>query len=421
LKILLVTLGSAGDVHPFVGLGLALRQRGHQVQLATNAHFRSLVEKAGLSFAQLGTKQQYQEMIANPDLWHPIKGLRTVFEGGLLPMIQPAYDLIARSHAQSPTLVVSHGIAFGARLAEEKLDVPNVTVHLAPLVFRSVHLPPVYQGMPMRRWMPRWLKRKLFQLGDLLVVERVMAGPINAVRREMDLPPVKSVLDWWNSPRRVIGLFPDWYAPVQPDWPPQLRLAGFPLYDEREVSGLPADLERFLNQGSPPIVFTAGSAMRHAGEFFRQSALACQILGRRGLLVTRHPEQLPTDLPPQVRPVEYAPFSQLLPRCAAFVHHGGIGTSAQGLAAGLPALVVPLSHDQFDNAARLERLGVARSLNRRRYRAPRVAKLLHNLLTDPQAAQNGRTTAARLAKAQPLHTACDLVEEWTGSTSSVPV
>jgi len=184
---------------------------------------------------------------------------------------------------------------------------------------------------------------------------------------------------------------------------------------------LPADLERFLNQGSPPIVFTAGSAMRHAGEFFRQSALACQILGRRGLLVTRHPEQLPTDLPPQVRPVEYAPFSQLLPRCAAFVHHGGIGTSAQGLAAGLPALVVPLSHDQFDNAARLERLGVARSLNRRRYRAPRVAKLLHNLLTDPQAAQNGRTTAARLAKAQPLHTACDLVEEWTGSTSSVPV
>lgn len=411
MNILLITLGSAGDVHPFVGLGRALQQRSHRVTLATNAHFRPLIEQAGLAFAELGDEAQFQQLTANPDLWHPIKGLRTVFELGLRPLIRPAYDLIAREKERGPLLVVSHGIAFGARLAEEKLHIPNITVHLAPLVFRSVHLPPVYQGMPMTSWMPHWLKRKLFQLSDLLVIERVMGGPINAVRREMDLPPVKSVLDWWNSPCRIIGLFPDWFAPIQPDWPPQLRLAGFPLYDAPEIHPLPADLEQFLNQGTPPIVFTAGSAMRHAADFFHQSALACQRLGRRGLLVSRYPEQLPVDLPPHIRPVMYAPFSQLLPRCAAFVHHGGIGTSAQGLSAGLPALVVPLSHDQFDNAARLERLGVSRTLPRRRYRAPKVAALLNHLLTHPQFAQTGRFAAEQFTHTNPLQTACDLIEQ----------
>lgn len=410
MKILLITLGSAGDVHPFVGLGLELQQRGHAVQLATNAHFQPLIEKVGLGFVELGTERQYQELTAKPDLWHPIRGLKTVFNGAILPMIRPAYDLIARGQAQQPLAVVSHGIAFGARLAEEKLGVRNITVHLAPLVFRSVYLPPVYQGMPSMGWMPRWMRRKLFQLSDLLVIERVMAGPLNAQRKALKLPPVHSVQEWWNSPRRTIGMFPDWFAPVQPDWPPQLRVAGFPLYDERDIHALPEELEYFLSRGTPPILFTAGSAMRHAGEFFDQSIQACLKMGRRGLLATGHPEQLPRKLPPQVKVVEYAPFSLLLPRCQAFVHHGGIGTSAQGLAAGLPMLVVPLSHDQFDNAARLERLGISRTLNRRHYCARRVCRVLDELLASPAIARQGRSIAARFVGSRPLQQAADLIE-----------
>ena len=418
LNILLITLGSAGDVHPFVGLGRALQHRGHFVKLATNAHFRTMIEQAGLAFAQLGDEAQFHQLTANPDLWHPIKGLRTVFEGALLPMIHPVHDLIARERDAGPLLVVSHGIAFGARLAEEKLHIPNSTVHLAPLVFRSLHRHPVYQGMPMASWMPRWLKQAMFRLSDLLVIERVMCPPVNTIRREMNLPPIHSVQSWWNSPRRIIGMFPDWFAPIQPDWPPQLRLSGFPLFDQGDMLKLPADLEGFLNQGTLPIVFTAGSAMCHAADFFRQSALACQRLGRRGLLVSRYPDQLPADLPPQIRPVAYAPFSQLLPRCAAFVHHGGIGTSAQGLHAGLPALVVPLSHDQFDNAARLVRLGTAQILPRQRYRAPKVAAMLRQLLTNPRYTQYAHDASERMARTDGLEIAATLVEQMTPATIS---
>src|SRR6185436_13395214 len=98
----------------------------------------------------------------------------------------------------------------------------------------------------------------------------------------------------------------------------------------------------------------------------------CALLGRRGILLTRHREQVPDNLPREVIHIDYAPFSQLLPRCAALVHHGGIGTSAQALASGVPQLVTPFTHDQPDNAARLKRLGGAEVLPSSRYRAHRI-------------------------------------------------
>ena len=138
------------------------------------------------------------------------------------------------------------------------------------------------------------------------------------------------------------------------------RLTGFPLYDEGDVAPLSADLQRFLEAGDPPIAFTPGSANWQGRHFLTESAGACRLLGRRGILLTRHREHVPDPLPPGVIHVDFAPFSRLLPRCAAVVHHGGIGSAAQGLAAGVPQLAMPMAHDQLDNATRLKRLGVAR-------------------------------------------------------------
>src|SRR5262249_53944037 len=160
--------------------------------------------------------------------------------------------------------------------------------------------------------------------------------------------PVRGIMSqWWHSPQRVLGLFPPWYGEPQPDWPPQVRLVGFPLYDERGVEELPGGLADFLATGSPPLVFMPGSANAQAQDFFRAPVEACQRLGRRGLLLPRFPEQLPAPLPPTIRHFNFIPFSQVLPQAAALVHHGGIGTSAQALAAGVPQVVMPLAHDQF--------------------------------------------------------------------------
>jgi UDP:flavonoid glycosyltransferase YjiC (YdhE family) len=187
-------------------------------------------------------------------------------------------------------------------------------------------------------------------------------------------------------------------------------LTGFPLWDEGEVRAPSPELEEFLTADDPPVVFTAGSAMMHAHDFFRISADVCRVMGRRGLLLTQFPEQLPAPLPDGVRHFDYVPFSAVLPRAAAFVHHGGIGTTAQALAAGVPQLVMPLAHDQPDNAARVRGLGVGDFLRPSAYKTPAVVERLNRLLT-PQVKENCRRRARDVAAHKPLETTCRLIEE----------
>ncbi len=161
----------------------------------------------------------------------------------------------------------------------------------------------------------------------------------------------------------------------------------------------------------PPVVFTPGSAMKHGRDFFRVAIEACQRRGGRGLLLARYAAQIPSDLPAGIRHFSYIPFSQVLPRCAAVVHHGGIGTTAQGLAAGIPQLVMPMAHDQPDNAARLERLGVGHGLRPKRFQTPAVVQLLDELLNSSQVTARCREVAAWTRQGDPLGDACRVLEE----------
>jgi UDP:flavonoid glycosyltransferase YjiC (YdhE family) len=299
-----------------------------------------------------------------------------------------------------------------ARVAQETHGVPLATVHLQPSMFPSLYDTPRYPGMPLPRWLPRFFKRwVLHGVAYRGVIDWVLGRPLNAWRAELGLPPAKGVmLDWVNSPQLVIGLFPEWFGPPQPDWPGQVRLTGFPLYDEREQQALSPEVERFLDEGDAPVAFTPGSAMWQGHSFFAASAGACRVLKRRGILLSRHRDHIPRDLPPGVIHVDYAPFSQLLPKCAALVHHGGIGTTAQALAAGVPQLVMPLAHDQFDSAERVRRLGVGSSVPVKRYKAPRVAKELEELLESPRVREQCRAVAAKFDGVDPLGETCDLIE-----------
>jgi UDP:flavonoid glycosyltransferase YjiC (YdhE family) len=244
------------------------------------------------------------------------------------------------------------------------------------------------------------------------LADSYLAKPINELRAELGLPPIRGVIDeWWNSPQRILGFFPDWYRPPQPDWPSQLRLTGFPLYDERGVTEPSEEVCRFLKAGDRPIVFTPGSANVHGHEFFAAAVEACVRLGRRGILLTRFPEQLPAELPACVRHFDFVPFGWILPRAAAVVHHGGIGSTAQGLAAGIPQLIMPMGFDQFDNALQVRRLGVGRELKPAKFRGPAVAEELRVLLDSPAVANSCREVAARSIGVEPLKQACEAIEK----------
>jgi len=219
----------------------------------------------------------------------------------------------------------------------------------------------------------------------------------------------------------VLAMFPSWFAPPRGDWPPSTCLTGFPLWDARDmpVSVLPesteatpsaGELEAFLANGEAPVVVTAGSAAATLHQFFAESVRALQALHRRALLVTNFAQQLPSGLPSTILATGYVPFSAVLPRAALIIHHGGIGTVAQAVAAGIPQLMVPRAFDQFDNAARIERLGLGRTLAAGCYRAAAAAAVIREMLQDEPMRARCRSYAGRIDSAAALGTACGRLE-----------
>jgi UDP:flavonoid glycosyltransferase YjiC (YdhE family) len=410
LNVLLVTIGSSGDVHPFVGLGIALRERGHQVTLVTSSYFRPLAEKAGLAFVDPLPDYDFVAALNNRDIWHPLRGFGVIMRLAVLPSVRPTYRLIAERYVPGETVVVASSLALGARIAQERLGVPTVSVHLSPSLFRSVHETPQLTPHRMPPWLPVPLKRFQYWLADVYA-DRVLAGEINAFRGELGLPAAKRIIDqWWHSPERILALFPDWFAAPQPDWPPQTVLAGFPLYDERGIVEPSPALQKFLAAGRPPVVFTPGSANLHAREFFAAAIDACRRIGRRAILLTRFPEQLPSDLPESVLHADFVPFGWLLPQAAAVVHHGGVGSTAQGLACGVPQLLMAMAFDQFDNAERVRKLGVGDWLRPSRFTAPAVAEKLARLIGNPEVASRCHDIKQKFAGHDTLAIMCREIE-----------
>jgi rhamnosyltransferase subunit B len=419
MNIILVALGSHGDVHPFVGIGMELHRRGHRVRIIAYGHFEQLIADAGLELIPCGTAEEFKRVASDPRAWKRFSGMQTIL-GFVAALIEPIYRLIAENHIDGETIVAASSLALGARVAQDHLGIPTASIHLQPTMLWSAIDPPYIQGTLMPRWMPAWGNRAQYALAELLVLDRILGPTLNGFRKQLGLAPVKRIFGKYShSPQRVIGMFPKWFAPPAPDWPGQVRLTGFPLFDERGITKLPDDLLHFLNEGEPPIAFTPGSAMWQGHQFFDQSAQACALLGRRGLLLTRHLDHVPKDLPPNVRHVEYAPFSELLPRCAALVHHGGIGTSSQALAAGVPQLVVPHAHDQPDNAARLVRLGVARKVEVGKYRRKKAATALRELLESADVRNSCAHTAKRFSNANAISDTCDLLEQLLPANATV--
>jgi UDP:flavonoid glycosyltransferase YjiC (YdhE family) len=259
------------------------------------------------------------------------------------------------------------------------------------------------------------LKRAFWWFGDRFMVDPHLVPALNSLRADLDLAPVhRPFTGWLNSPDLVIGLFPDWFGGSPPDWPPQLRQVGFPLYDEADVCAPDEKLEAFLREHEPgggPIALTPGSANRHGREFFAAGLAAARELGRAVICLTAFPEQLPDPLPDHAFHTSYAPFSRVFPRCSAVAHHGGIGTLGQALAAGVPHLVMPLGFDQPDNAARLKNLGVGDWLAPDKFEAAAVAAKLDALIGSAEVVRACARRRDELAGRDAVGTACELLEE----------
>jgi rhamnosyltransferase subunit B len=416
MHAVLTPVGSAGDVNPFAIVGRELRRRGHRVTLIAPEVFAGVASNAGLDFVSVGTAQEYERATNNPDLWHPRRGVAVALTE-VVRHLRPAYAALERVSEPNETMIVGHALSFFSRVFDETHRVRAATLHLAPSIFRSDFKQPVLpSGSDLSGW-PRWAKRALWWGIDRFGVDPIVAPALNAWRAELGLPPASRIFNsWFHSPQRLIGLFPDWFGDPQPDWPPQLRLAGFALSDEscapdEQPRGLSSDLEQFVGAPGAPIVFTPGTANRHASAFFRAAIDATAAIGRRAVLVTSYREHLPVSLPRHVHHASYTPFDWLFPRASAIVHHGGIGTCAQAFAAGVPQLLMPMGFDQPDNAARIARLGVGEAIVPAKFTGERVAAALTRLLSSDHVASACRRWSGETNGVNGVRNSCDLLEE----------
>lgn len=406
MKILIATFGSLGDVLPFIAIAQELTRRGHEPRLFANGSFATAAERAGVPLVPTGTAEEQASVLRDPGSTDPLKAL-ALLSRMLTQGLRRTVELMEREHEPGRTLVVGSSMAWAARTFAERHRVPAATLHLSPSWLRSEYRAPAFSPLGHLEGAPRFVKRWLWSMMDRRYLDPLFTEPFNRIRAELSLPPVTRVYhDWVHQADLTLGLFSEWFAPTQPDWPQGLQLTGFPRQPSSNT--LPAEVEAFLREGDTPVAFTAGTANAASHAFFAASAEACRLSGRRGILITHSAEQLPPTLPKGVMHAPYAPFDALSPRVSAFVHHGGIGTSSQALRAGVPQLVRPMGTDQFDNACRLMRLGVARQLLPRRYRADTVARTLDALIDDASVQAQCRHVAQRMAlEPSGVEAACD--------------
>ena len=424
MRVLIVAFGSHGDVLPFVAIGAALSRRGHRVSLAVPPSFEEIVRRAGLDFEALGEPAAYEAANADPRLWDARSGARILFDLAV-HLARSAYDLVAAAHAAAKAageafVAVAATLSFGPRLAQERLGARLVTVHLSPFLMRSRHAPPVLPGLDLPGWLPARATHAIQRAADRFLIDPGRLPQLNALRGNLGLPPIRRLTDWLPSPDALLLTVPSWFAPRQPDWPPQTVQADFPRGDRfGDSPDLSETARAFLEAGAPPVAVTYGTSMRHGGDVYAAAVEACVRLGRRALLLTPRSEQLPHRLPATILPLPYAPFGRLLPLCSGLIHHGGIGTTAEALAAGLPQLVVPNAFDQFDNAARVVRLGVGARLDRRHLTPDRTALTLATLLDDASIASACARARTRMADADGIGAACAAIEAAATSRAAV--
>lgn len=408
LSLLFAPFGSEGDVRPVLWLAGGLAARGHKITFIITPYYKRLVESRGWRTVDIGSAEDFAAVMRDTRLWHPRAGSAFVLEMMLQSL--PRYAEILNGLNEPFDLVVGSTLGAGAFTWAEKRGIPRLMLHMQPMCLRSLEDCPLYlEGWEWLCRSPHFVKSGLFKFSDWVLAWKMMR-PVNAYRASQGLPPLRRPNeDLWNGADGVAALFPVWYAPAQPDWPGNVRQFGFPRESMPESPPpLSSAVEDFLNAGEAPILWTHGSANLDTEKFAATARAATAQLGMRGLLVGPAFKDVAAEK--NFLTVPHAPFERVFSRCRAVVHHGGIGTSVQALAAGVPQLIIPRAHDQPDNAARLTRLGVAAVLRYGNFSAANAVQKLRALLESPTTAAACAHWQEKIRQDQPLPGLCDWVE-----------
>lgn len=413
MRILILTWGSRGDFQPFLALGRALQAAGHAVTVGGLAYGEPWVTAAGLDFLPAGPEDYDPATIVSGmtqmyQMSNPMQSARHLVTHYVAPSIIPTYEALARSDVD-PDLIVSHHVQIAGPLFGQKLGKPVVTACFVPHTIPSRRTPPMYMpnlGTTGNR-MAWWLTER--------VMEQMYDRPLNQARRQLGFPPVRNAfLDGgYSKLLHLVPISPHVFPP-QPDWPPHYHVTGYWFYDQASRYEPDPALEAFLAAGPPPVLISFGSMPADdTVEIDRILVGAAGAAGLRAVIQAGWAglAEGAVELPETVFAAGDLPHDWLMPRVSAVVHHGGAGTTAAVLRAGLPSVVVPHLADQPAWAATLRQLGVSPpAIPRARLAVPALAEALRAVTGDPAMRAKAAALGAAIRAEDGLGAAVGLIE-----------
>lgn len=411
-RFILNPMGSAGDVHPYLGIATRLIARGHDVIMMTDGSFRSVTERLGIPFEAVGIQVDWQDVGKDHKLRTQGAAWKESIGWAAINPMRQTYVKLKELNEPGRTCVVSPVWSFAARLAGESLGMQHANCVINSMVLRSAYRSPLTPLMYLPDWMPRWMKRYEYWWADRLFIDPVLKPELNRFRKELGLRPVSRLMHrWWFSPDLVLGLFHDWFTPPQPDWPKKVTIVGHPRWDPTGDQSHAEAAIAFAKSGTLPVLFVPGSVGPGGIDFFRLAAEACQTLGLRAIFLDRNRQYIPDSLPEAIRHFDYVPLKDLAPHCAAMVHSGCAGTLHHAMAAGIGHVVCPRVNDQFDNAARLHRLGLSANISAKKLSAQTITAALQTITTDASLKSRAQSIALKLQQSNPLEDICNHLEQ----------
>ncbi len=423
MRVLIAALGSRGDVQPFVALGWALAQRGHTVTVVADQIFAPLIARYGLHAAPFDAEVQ-RHMAALVRVGHR-NAARQLLE--LARRGKEAAAIIFRriyDAAQHADGVVFSPLAMVAADIAAHLGIPALTAAVQPLTPTAAFPHPLAPAWP--RGLPG---RRLYHRGTYAWVNGVLGGLarpyVNRFRAQVLRLPPRSWRDFVNAdpfPRPMLYAFPEQVVPKPPEWGPDVHLTGYWLLPPDAGWRPSPELQAFLDAGPPPVYVGFGSMVDADPEGLTRLVIqALRAVGRRGVLLGGWARLGRGARPDDILVVDEVPHTWLFPRCAAVVHHGGAGTTAAALHAGVPAVVVPYLMDQPFWGRRVAALGVGpRPIPRRKLTAAALAQALDRALHDAAMRARAAALGQALRAADGLGQAARLVEAYIQRSTRAP-
>lgn len=418
MKITIFTAGSRGDIQPCIVLGKGLQQAGYQIRLAAPENFREFVKQHGVDFYPLrGDVQQIMASDTGRNFMqtggaNPIKSIRAM-RSMIAPIVMTMVNDLYNACLESDALICLGVFSAFGQIISEALKIPMIQIEPTPLLPTRAFPAPSW---PIQKDLGGW-HNSLSGVAMLEVIWLWYQPFVNQFRRQLGLKKTSFTRLLHNlKSTPILSAYSPRIIPRPPDWPESVHMSGYLFLDDH-TSWQPApELLTFLDAGDPPVYFGFGSLAGSNPEYLTNLILeALSMSSQRGLLLTGWGGLHTADLPDHVFVLDSAPHSWLFPRMAAVVHHGGAGTTAEGLRAGIPSIITPFVFDQYFWGARIKALGLGPApIPQKKLSAQRLAAAIQLAVNDPDIRQRARSTGESIRAEDGAGNAIKIVKTYFG-------